>query len=78
MPNAQPRLDPARESIDLQRLIDEELYDRDSRWPPRTPAAPETPSGLLDSFWQYLALAMSIPPFPFFRVDAVAPEGRGT
>lgn len=78
MPNAQPRLDPPCESIDLQRLLDAELYDRELRWPPRTPTPAEAPSGPMDSFWHYLALAMGIPPFPFFRADAIAPEGRGT
>ena len=51
--------------------------------PPRESLDPQrlgdaAPSGLMDSFWHYLALAMGIPPFPFFRADAVAPEGRGT
>ena len=38
--------------------------------PPREPIDPqrhidhEVPGGLMESFWNYLALAMGIPPFP--------------
>jgi hypothetical protein len=36
------------------------------------------PARLLDALWDYFALAMGIPPFPFIRVNACAPEARGT
>lgn len=41
MPKIQPRPPSADDRHDLQRILDEELYDRDARWPASASPRPQ-------------------------------------